>query len=183
MSMISTPRQRRGFTLIEALVAISIITIAAAGPLYGAAQALKVAQNSRNQLTAAHLAQEGLEYIRKIRDNNFLAVYATANSIYAWSNFKTAVAACLVSAGGCQIDPVVSSLGSCPAGVCQKLYKKSLSGATYYSLDTSGTITPFTRKIEITYVSTDYVKVVSTVTWEFHGLNTIKVVDYLTNWQ
>src|ERR1017187_8643710 len=77
----------KGFTLIETLVAIAIITLAVAGPLYTASRAIIAAETSSDQLTASYLAQEGIEYVRLMRDNEYLAVYNTVNASLAWSNF------------------------------------------------------------------------------------------------
>lgn len=64
----------KGFTLIETLVAITILTIAVAAPLTLAAQSLMAAFNSRDQVTAFHLAQEAVETVRAQRDHNLLEV-------------------------------------------------------------------------------------------------------------
>ena len=48
-----------GFTLIEALVAVAILALAVAGPLYAANRALVAAGIARDRLTASYLAQEG----------------------------------------------------------------------------------------------------------------------------
>ena len=63
-----------GFTLIETLVAITILTIAVAAPLTLAAQSLLAAFNARDQVTAFHLAQEAIETVRAQRDHNLLEI-------------------------------------------------------------------------------------------------------------
>jgi len=62
----------RGFTLIETLVAISILVTAIVGPMTLASQALSSAYYARDQVTAFHLAQEAVETIRNVRDSNIL---------------------------------------------------------------------------------------------------------------
>ncbi|MDD5165699.1 MAG: prepilin-type N-terminal cleavage/methylation domain-containing protein [Candidatus Pacebacteria bacterium] len=59
-----------GFTLVETLVAIAILMVAIAGPLTVANKALTAALGSRNAMIATYLAQEGMESIKSIKDNN-----------------------------------------------------------------------------------------------------------------
>jgi prepilin-type N-terminal cleavage/methylation domain-containing protein len=71
LSKTSTASRRelvRGFTLIETLVAISILMIAIASPINLAQKALSSAVSSRDQMTASFLAQDGLEAIKNLRD-------------------------------------------------------------------------------------------------------------------
>ncbi len=64
---------KEGFTLIETLVAISILMIAIAGPLTVAHKGLTSALYARDQMIASYLAQDAIEYIKNFRDNNVLA--------------------------------------------------------------------------------------------------------------
>lgn len=64
--------KQKAFTIIETLVAISILTIALTGPLAIIAQALRSSYYARDQITAYYLAQEAIEYVRNMRDNNGL---------------------------------------------------------------------------------------------------------------
>lgn len=61
---------RSGFTLVETLVAIAILMIAVAGPLTVANQALTAALGARDTMIASYLAEEGMESIKNIKDNN-----------------------------------------------------------------------------------------------------------------
>jgi prepilin-type N-terminal cleavage/methylation domain-containing protein len=64
---------KKGFTLVETLVAITILIVAIEGPLVLAAKSLQTSNYSNNQIVAQYLAQEGLEAVRLKRDNNGLA--------------------------------------------------------------------------------------------------------------
>ncbi len=64
------PLQKRGFTLIETFIAITILMTAIVGPLVLAARGLSGSSIARDQITAYYLAQEVLEVVRAIRDEN-----------------------------------------------------------------------------------------------------------------
>lgn len=74
-------KKNNGFSIIEIMVVITIITIGLVGLLALTAQNIKVLYTNRNNLVAAYLAQEGLELIRGIRDNNWKSGYAWNNGI------------------------------------------------------------------------------------------------------
>ncbi|HNZ55582.1 MAG TPA: prepilin-type N-terminal cleavage/methylation domain-containing protein [Candidatus Paceibacterota bacterium] len=61
-------KKNKGFTMVEALVAISILLIAVVGPLSLLATALRDSVYIRNEITANYLAQEGLEIITFFSD-------------------------------------------------------------------------------------------------------------------
>jgi len=61
-------KKQKGFTLVETLIAISILMIAIASPINLAQKALSSAVLSRDQMTASFLAQDGLEAVKNLRD-------------------------------------------------------------------------------------------------------------------
>jgi len=202
-----------GFTLIETLVAITILTLAISGPLFTANRAIVAAENARDQLTALYLAQEGVEYVRMMRDNSYLAAYrdesGTDVSIIAWDNFinglsgSSSVRQCRAPKF-CTLDPVqgsISPLASCPGdsqrqqcrtlsltGCEKKNGKLSCIGKNAYTQqEPSGSVeTSYRRTIQIqaASVSETEVKITATVSWEFKGtLYAITITDHLTSWQ
>jgi prepilin-type N-terminal cleavage/methylation domain-containing protein len=64
--------KRGGFTLIETLVALAILSIAVVAPMSLVAQSLTSSLYARDQVTAFFLAQEALEAVHNIRDHNIL---------------------------------------------------------------------------------------------------------------
>jgi prepilin-type N-terminal cleavage/methylation domain-containing protein len=77
-TLISTSRQskRRGFTLLETVVALTLLVAAAIGPISLASRGLFSAKFSRSRIIALNLAQEGAELVHTMRDNNLLNIAA-----------------------------------------------------------------------------------------------------------
>ena len=72
-SLFPRPPARAGFTLIETVVALAVITGALVGPFLLSSRSIFNARYAKSRLIAANLAQEGIELIRSYRDNNVLA--------------------------------------------------------------------------------------------------------------
>ncbi len=66
---------KKGFTLVEALVAIAILLLVIIGPMTIAQKGIQNARYAREQMTAIFLAQEAIEGVRQIRDEIGLRVY------------------------------------------------------------------------------------------------------------
>lgn len=62
----------KGFSIVETIVAIAILAVAIVGPLSLAQRGLNASLYARDQVTAFYLAQEAIEYVRNVRDNNNL---------------------------------------------------------------------------------------------------------------
>lgn len=65
-------KTQRGFTILETMVAIFILTLSITGPMVFAQSGLRTAFLSRDQITAFFLAQDVIETIKNIRDDNGL---------------------------------------------------------------------------------------------------------------
>ena len=61
----------KGFTLIETLVALVLITIAMGPVFLLTTSTINVSKRIEHNLIAANLSQEGVEVIRNIRDTNW----------------------------------------------------------------------------------------------------------------
>lgn len=73
-----------GFTLVEALVAISLLMIAISSPMYIAQKGLSASIFSRDQMTASFLVQDGIEAVKNIRDYVAINQIDTGNPYSDW---------------------------------------------------------------------------------------------------
>jgi prepilin-type N-terminal cleavage/methylation domain-containing protein len=76
----STSKSGRGFTLIETLVAVALLTISIVAPMTLTAQSLAAAYYARDQITAYNLAQEGIEAVRAVRDGQVLLISGSSDA-------------------------------------------------------------------------------------------------------
>ena len=70
--MVSNYKNKQGFTLLEIAVAIFIVSFGILSVLGLMNYNMQAEIVSRNEFVASQLAQEGLELVRNIRDNNWL---------------------------------------------------------------------------------------------------------------
>ncbi|MDP1690213.1 MAG: prepilin-type N-terminal cleavage/methylation domain-containing protein [bacterium] len=193
----------KGFTLIETMIAITILTFAMAGPMFTAGRSIVAAQTARDQLTATYLAQEGIEYVRMMRDNEYLTAYHAGGadiSSTAWSNYLTgldvtSITRC-IAPNTCTLDTAGNGgLEPCPGNSCAPLYLMGCVNGPdglsctppnrYIQHELPGSVrSPFTRTIQAIGVSSSEEKIISTVSWSFHGTPYfVTVSDHLTPWQ
>jgi len=170
--------EQRGFTLVETLVAITVIAVAMVGPLYAVQQSLNASRSARDQLIASSLAQEGVEYVRGIRDSNYLYTLNTGNPRSWLYGIDGTVGSTNCVTANCVIDPTQNTVSR----TIEPLY---LSSTKLYNQQNNGNETPFTRTIRVTAVPGTSTEIVLTVTvsWEQRGVaRTVVITERLHNW-
>lgn len=164
-------KTKRGFTLIESLVAVTILITAILGPMSIASSGIAAATYARDQATAFFLAQEGLEYVRNVRDSN----------AHARTDWLSGLSACVP--GACIIDSPNNTINTC-AGTCPAI---RYDNATHlYGYDSTFGTTNFTRTINISSTVPDEEIVVSSkVAWKRGALEekTVILEETLFHWQ
>lgn len=157
---------QKGFTLLEMLVSISVITIGVIGIFSVVIKYTQFTQQARTNLTASYLAQEGIEIVKNIRDSNWTS----------GANWNTGLASC---ASGCEADYLSTSLS---AWADRYLYVENSTGFYKYlaSPGSSDVQTPYKRKITITAVGNDELDIKVDIYWSG---NTTTVKENIYNWK
>jgi prepilin-type N-terminal cleavage/methylation domain-containing protein len=180
---------KEGFTLIESVVAISVLVTALVGPMTLAAHSISAQKTAKNTLIAANLAQEGIEFVKWYRDNNVLQEMAKSlpnNPAEKWLDGLDSCRASMCGVDGNRLQDIdgddtngfqVYSLPLCDGATsfCALMFDSSKQYVLCDSGCTGGK-TPFSRTIHIIdkpknnttgsiSVDPDEVEVVVTVTW------------------
>lgn len=176
------PMTPKGFTLVETLVAITVVVMAIVGPLYVVQQSLNVSRSARDQLVASSLAQEGVEFVRGARDSNYIRNLASPGSRTWLAGFDGTVGGTATYADCIAADCVIDATQNTVSRTITPLY---LSATGLYNQAGSGTQTAYTRRIRLTAVpgSATEMTLTVTVTWTTRGVPyTITLTERLHNW-
>jgi Tfp pilus assembly protein PilV len=181
-----------GFTLIETLVAISIFTISILGLLIVLGQGISNTNYAKQKIIASYLAQEGIEYMRNMRDT--FVLYDASGVQAGWNAFNAKIAPApntlCASGDGCYFDdynlnytnhlqPMAEiSLIACSPSCSSLLYDENTGKYGY----TTGINSGFIRKINATQIA-NQTKISSTVYWtQGSGNYNIVFSESLFNW-
>ena len=191
----------KGFTLVEALVAISILMIAIASPLSIAQKGLSSAVLSRNEMTASFLAQDGIEAVKNIRDQ--IALKETSGDWINRSDGSYGVSKCIcmdtdancsnftAGTNWCNIDTSQYDLAQSASIYASSTNPNPLkinytSGVfTSFGLGGGGTNSLFSRKINIHVSTTNPNEAAVNVQVTFSspfGAQTTTIKDFIYNY-
>lgn len=174
----------RGFTLVETMVAIAILAIALVGPFVAIQHSLTASYIARDELIASSLAQEGMEYIRSVRDNNYL-------NGRTWMDGLSSYTQCYGGTGYCMVDSSQGDIHTdSPNNSAMQQYASLdalpylyLSSGGLYNQQGSGTATRFKRSVQITEINAHEVRVTVVVSWiTSRQTLSITVTDTLQDW-
>jgi len=176
--------KKRGFTIVESLVAISILVLIILSTSRTIQMGISSYIFSKDQIIAFYLAQEAFEQIRNLRDQNGLDQSIT--------NWLTGISAqstdpCYFN-NPCWVDTAQSTgQGVGPfrcSGSCPQIYEHPDLGIYGYNTATPWIQSPFTRTITLTQVNSNEITVQVTVTWRKGATNrSFTAKENLFNWQ
>jgi prepilin-type N-terminal cleavage/methylation domain-containing protein len=151
--------QNKGFSLIEVLLSVFIITVAVLGLYNGVSYSFNSIEKAKNKLIATYLAEEGIELVKNIRDINF----STENT--EWNDGFSACE------NGCRIDMngTIEDGPNLPLNISNGFYSYE-----------AGEPTIFSREITIKKEGEYKVKVSSRVSY---GKQDFLIEQYLYNYK
>lgn len=178
--MISDPISRKGQSLIEVMVAMTMLTVGFLGAIALLSRSLALNRFTTSNVTATYLASEGVEVAKNLIDHDVFAQEFGAQGT-GWGS-------CFGNGGNFEIDNTTGEPGGW--GQCGNLVRWSSPGdalkydsvAHTYGYQ-NGTPTIFAREISITN-GTGEITVVSTVFWQ--GLDgapeSVQLEDHFYDW-
>lgn len=182
----------RGFTLVETLIAITILIFAIVGPFQIVQGVLQTAYKSRDQIIGAALAQEAMEYVREVRDSNYLYNARNGSGAVSWLNGFDGTNGPDCYTNACVVDPqnyptsvpfvAGTSVISCAGTSCASRPLYIDSSSYRYNQQSIGTATKYVRSVRFTQISAHETRVTVTVTWTNHGTQSVVLTEYIQNW-
>ena len=175
--------KNRGFTILETIIAVLVLSLAISGVFSAVQQGLSQAIIAKDEVRAFYLAQEAIEIIRNKRDVNQLniTINGSPNS-WLFGIAQEATDNCYFGKI-CRADVSNMSLAYCGNawGSCENLRQHPTEFR--YGYDSGWPVTNFKREIQIESVNANEITVTVRVSWT-KGLisQEFKAKTHLFNW-
>ena len=152
-------KNKKAFSLIEIVIVLFIISMGLIGILSLIVQNIQSQDYNKNNLIATQLSQEGIELVRRLRDNNFrqgrdfnFGLASVSGEIFSYC-FDYNDVALTISSEACLLR---------------------IDGDNFYVHETTGVSSGFSRLIKIELTNEDIaedvvLKVISEVSWNSRG--------------
>ncbi len=187
--MIKIFKNQKGFTILESIVAIMILSLSISGVFSAIQQSLSQSIIAKDEVKAFYLAQEAIEVIRNKRDANQLYKIENPSTSNTWlTGISKDVGdpcsfgkVCQVDATSTYLDLSLTYCNSSSWGSCENLRQDSTT--FLYSYDGSDPEINFKREVKIESINANEVAVTVRVSWT-KGVVTreFKVKTLLFNW-
>ncbi len=171
---------KKGFTLVETLVAVAILSLSILATFTAVQGGLQASLNAKDKVTAYYLAQEGMEYIRNVRDDNALNVISGGSNTWLTTLSASSGDPCYFGKT-CRVDSTTKTATDCAndGATCAFLKQNSSTGLYGYA---SGTNTQFIRSIQFQSINSNEILVTITISWTSRGLpKSFQVTESLFN--
>lgn len=173
-----------GFTVLEAIIAILILSAVIGGVSSAVARSITGLSVAKEEVKAFYLAQEAVEMIRNMRDNNKLDNLVN-NTSHNWL-------AGIADAPGdpcyntiCKLDitnPIFFTACGASWGSCPDL-NQDASGSYLYGYNGAWLDSGFKREIQVTPISAREATITVSISWKHGALNReFKTTTVLEDW-
>lgn len=161
----------KGFTLVETLVAISILSLVTTATLTAVQTALKSTSMTKDKIAAFYLAQEGMEFIKNIRDENTLNIL-NGSSINWLAGLSGAAADPCFFGKVCRIDSPAKTIMYCGMSLntCPNLNQNTTTKIYSYTSGAGWVTSNFKREVQFQQISADEVVALMTISWSNRGV-------------
>ncbi len=168
-------KRQKAFTLVEVLIAITILIIGILSGFILVTRALYNVAVIKDRLTASFLAQEGIELTRQIRDSNFLRIL-NEESVEWRDGLEDGlyiIESKADSGESIGLDPIAEDENRF------FLYDNTLKIYNY----STGEPTTFNRKIKVTGINDDEIRIESIMQWKTKRIDfDLTIEGHLYNW-
>ena len=164
-----------GFTVVESLVATAILSLSILASFAAVRNGIQSSTIAKDQITAFYLAQEGVEYIKNIRDENALfSLNEISNNrpprswLYGLSD---AGADPCYFGRTCRIDSFVGRAGiqPCSGGFSTCPDLRQDTATKLFGYNGAWPATSFKREIQLVQVSSTEISIIMSMTWRTMG--------------
>ena len=138
---INKKNKEKGFSLVEALISITILMISVAAPLKLAGDGVNSASIAEQQIVAFYLTQDAMEYVKNVKTGNRLS----------HSDITTGLEKCNMNIPpnrGCRIDTVTGLISMCSVG-CVNGVLRFDEDTGMYNYNNGNSHSIFTRQIKV----------------------------------
>ncbi len=162
----------KGFSFLEIIISVLMATIVFVAILSLSFQSLVSAEQSKDTYIATNLAAEGIEIVNNIRSNNWITLgrdnwrNGLNDGVFYIAQYDSYI---LIT------DPLNPYL-----------YIDSVNSYCYESINCvdPSKQSKFKRQIQISTISSDQMKIISTVNWEYNNKSkTVSIEERLYNWR
>ncbi|MCA9363679.1 type II secretion system protein [Candidatus Kaiserbacteria bacterium] len=161
-----TEQPARGFTLVESLIAITILLIVIISPMTIAARGLQSSFFANDQITAVYLAQESIEAVQKLRDENIIDVAnggGGETSTWAWVDDPTIDSCWNIT--GCDFNPETDDFEDCAGGCVLQINPDADTEEHRYGYEIGWDNSQYSRVVTMVDYEEDGVQLTATVSW------------------
>ncbi len=185
-------KKESGFSLVETLVAISILLIVIVGPMTISMRTAKSSSFASEQIQAFFLAQEGVEFLHKHSYDYYVRHFSgSVTDPWGQTSDPTGAYANCFSSSGCGVEWSTTAGAlrlpiSCATVSNCLMYRSSGTGRSHFTHIAAGnTATVFTRRLYFSeHIPSTQVRVRSVVTWRTGSLvaeQRVEIDTYLYN--